>query len=178
MPYEIGEGYEIGAVQVGEYAIGAPIQFLQPRQLAPAGAARVIQSMPQPPQMFAGSLPVRQTVPDKALLVPMGFNTESEVTGPGAGTARVTPQFDCTPRKLVIPDSIAPRFSVSPLFIGLALQSPANAEMPAESFRGDTTASEIKAATCSKNSEISMAVRNKSTVDTQFESTLYCYTIQ
>jgi hypothetical protein len=180
MGYQIA-GYDIAGRPVYQYEVGAPAAFSQ--QLAPRNAFLARQAptsiMPPAPQMAYPPITVRETVQDESFLTPLGFNTSGTVTSlGGTGTASVQPQEVFTPRRLVIPDSLASDFSVFPISIGTKLQSVANVSMPAESFRGNVTGSNLKCATAQMNATISMPVVNNGNVTKAFGSTLYGVSVQ
>lgn len=173
MGYKI-MGYDIQGQPIMEWAAGAELQA--PRMLAPQLAQRLAPQtlMPAGATMQMPPVVVQKREPDNAELTPMAFNTPTTVaiTG-GTATATATPQELFTPRRLVVPDSIASDFLCNPIFIGTKLMSAANVAMPAEAFRGNVIGSVLKCATAQPNTSITMLVTNNGNVARQFLSVLY-----
>lgn len=170
--YEVGAGhYEVGAPV---YQIGAPIALrgdallnqasaMQPR---PMGQVQMVQLMPSP-------VPIRERVPTAARLQPLGCNVETDIAVGATGIATTRPQKAYKPERFTVPPTVAPDFVIASIFIGVALQSPSNTAIAAESFLPDSIYSNVDFDTCEISQELIVNARNRGGAARPFFSTFY-----
>lgn len=171
MTYHIGQQYEIGAGQgymIGQpqYMIGQPItpfqqqamQNQQPRAWSPPGGwqpsnMQVIQV--GPPPTF-----VSRSDPTEARLQHLGCNQEVPILVGAVGTAQVQPQKVFKAERYIVPDTVAPDFMLDSITVGVQLQSPANASIPAQAFLPTSIYSNVDFDTCQISQQIVVRPRN------------------
>lgn len=189
MPYEIDGMYEIGNQQYmiagPQYMIGAPSalmqgaisrapQFVQARPaMQPSVAPQLVPvlQMPQPTI-------VEKRDPTQARLQPIGCNQETDIAVGATGIATVRPQKVFKPERFTVPDTVAPDFLITGIFVGVALQSPANNAIPAEAFLPTSIYSNVDFDTCQISQDLTVNARNRGGAARPFFSTFFGKALQ
>ncbi len=117
---------------------------------------RISRTMPAP----LGGFVVQKKDPRTARVLLLGFDSGADVAAGGAATVTEQPQDVFSPRRAVIPATVAPSFTVSDIKVGNISQLSSSGAIPGEMFLPDTTFSDLKFDTAQVSQQIVWTVNN------------------
>lgn len=164
MGYDIISGLEIiGADDDDEYgAIGAdPEAFLEALSVSGNGKNAASQVMQR------NQAVIRRQMPDKKRRYPLGL-TPVVVNAGATAQILAAPQNIFRAERLVVPSDIAFDFGISDVKMGNQSQFVQNAEVPAAIFSEVAINTGVTFDTAEVGNQLSVTVRNKSAVNTEF----------
>lgn len=168
-------GPEVGAFLPSSLAgLRAPARQASPLRLSPqvlqSMAARLRPAMMQPQ---APQLPqLREVSPGTVDETPLPI-TETAVAAGATEEISINSQIIFAPRRLIVPDSLAPFFTISGLSVGNVPLFAGNGSIPAEAFRPDSVAPNIRKITAQPGVPIVLRVTNIDAVAHTFRGAIF-----
>jgi len=187
--YQIGD-YEIGAGGWGRWgyrgAPSKPIAGSLSRGMVPVSRGMMfgrgqppprmpLRTMPKPAPMGVPPMRIRETNPNQARVLYLGFDSGSDVAAGSTVNVNTNTQDVFKPRKIIIPATIAPLFVINDIKVGNISQFSSSSAVPAEAFVAGSVAADVNFDTAQVSQQITFNVSNVSGAAARFRAAICGY---
>ncbi len=138
-------------------------------------ATRVIRRPPariMPRVPLGGGIPVRKADPKQGRLLFLGFDSGTNIAAGATANVSTQPQDVFSPRKVIVPQTIAPNFTVNDIKVGNISQFSSSAAVPAETFVPDSAHTDVRFDTAQVSQQIVWNVTNISGAAQRFRASI------
>lgn len=182
--YDISGNYELGAYELGNAFDPSEIELvraLAASGYAPNGGAYYLGAAPQGAPLNAGPVgpalgrpPMRvvKKDPETPRVLFLGFKSSAAIAAGASANVSASPQDTLAPRKIIIPETVAPNFEVNDIRIGTISQLSSSDPVPAEAFIPGAVASDVKFDTAQVSQQITFNVTNISGAPQTFRAAI------
>jgi hypothetical protein len=126
----------------------------------------------------AGGVAVQPRTGTESRVLPIGFDSVTNVTAGTTVPITKQPQVLFRPRRLVVAGGIASTFLIEDIKIGKDSQFVASGAIPASAFAPDVVVLDLKMDTCQLAASIVMTVTNITLADARFNAVMFGDSVQ
>lgn len=118
---------------------------------------------------------VRQVNPKVGRRLYLGFDSGAVVAAGASANISTQPQDVFSPKRIIIPATLAPSFVVTDIKVGNISQLSSSDAVPAEAFAQDATDSDLKFDTAQVSQQITFSITNISAAPVRFRAAIIGY---
>lgn len=166
-------GYtELGAGPMLPMAYGRAPYPVVPQLRSPSPS-----SMPARPAPLGG-LQIREREPKTERVLWIGFKSAAAIAAAANSNVSASPQDTFSPRKILIPASVAPNFEVADLKVGSVSQFSSSDPIPAEAFIPDGVSTDVRFDTAQISQQVTFNVNNISNAAAVFRAAINGFVVR